>query len=516
MKMKKIAAALLAALMLATAATPVYAEDMVVQNETVAIEDESKMSNDELFEQYFIQRTLESFGVSTFVVDYWRDVFNDMEYKIFDTLRKRVAAIAENGGKSTISISASELGIAGASFSNISWDDIYKIVDALRADCPFHLYWYDKTVSTSYSKSSSTLKIVFRVAQGYQAEGYNANDPEVTKDVSLVNTATSNAIRIVSRYSDTSISDMYRLYAFKEEICALVDYNYDALDPSTPYGDPWQLIYVFDGDSNTKVVCEGYAKAFKYLCDLAEAAGHFDDNNFACYIVTGDTGGGHMWNLVYLNNITYMVDVTNTDGGWGGMLFMNSKSNGDISPNSYKIEYIIYQNNNSITYTYDDETIALYNSETIQLSGNTVYSLQISGLPQVENERTTLTLYHNSVKQAITSTDTWTTGFAAFAAGYYQIEIAHKGYATRTYGVYFGEIDVLELKDPYNLQPLHLLGDLDGNGQVDATDIAAVLAHLRGESEKKLTGYAYTCADYDQNGTVNARDVVLMLHALKG
>ena len=40
-----------------------------------------------------------------------------------------------------------------------------------------------------------------------------------------------------------------------------------------PYGDPWQLIYVFDDDPDTNVVCEGYAKAFKYEAD-EEVGGH--------------------------------------------------------------------------------------------------------------------------------------------------------------------------------------------------------------------------------------------------
>lgn len=55
------------------------------------------------------------------------------------------------------------------------------------------------------------------------------------------------------------------------------------------------------------VVCEGYAKAFKYLLDKLE---------IPCIIVAGEainseeTLESHMWNYVQINNIWYAVDVT--------------------------------------------------------------------------------------------------------------------------------------------------------------------------------------------------------------
>ena len=84
------------------------------------------------------------------------------------------------------------------------------------------------------------------------------------------------------------------------EICDLVEYNSaaanDELDDSVQ--DPWKLIWVFDGDSSTNVVCEGYAKAFKYLCDLSEF-----QRDISCITVSGVMSGGtgagdHMWNVV--------------------------------------------------------------------------------------------------------------------------------------------------------------------------------------------------------------------------
>ncbi len=74
--------------------------------------------------------------------------------------------------------------------------------------------------------------------------------------------------------------------------------------------------YVFDNDSGTNVVCEGYAKAFQYLCELAISKNKFDDKSLECYNVTGQMdGGNHMWNVVEVGNARYLVDVTNCDGG---------------------------------------------------------------------------------------------------------------------------------------------------------------------------------------------------------
>ncbi len=50
-----------------------------------------------------------------------------------------------------------------------------------------------------------------------------------------------------------------------------------------------------------KALCEGYTKAFSYLCNLADIEN---------VIVTGKTYVPHMWNMVKLNGNWYHVDVT--------------------------------------------------------------------------------------------------------------------------------------------------------------------------------------------------------------
>ena len=58
-------------------------------------------------------------------------------------------------------------------------------------------------------------------------------------------------------------------------------------------------------DTNKMVVCDGYAKAFSMLCNM---------EGIDCIRITGTLSGqGHAWNKVKIDDIWYIVDVTNTE-----------------------------------------------------------------------------------------------------------------------------------------------------------------------------------------------------------
>ena len=156
-----------------------------------------------------------------------------------------------------------------------------------------------------------------------------------------------------------------KLVAYREYITKAVDYNFDAANTANyPYGDPWQLIYVFDNDPDTNVVCEGYSKAFKYLCDLTWTG---SDPEVACYLPTGTMDGGtgaglHMWNIVSIGGANYLTDITNCDSGTFGapdQLFLCGVRGGVDSG------YIADLTGGAVTYVYDKETLALYDKELV-------------------------------------------------------------------------------------------------------------------------------------------------------
>ena len=214
---------------------------------------------------------------------------------------------------------------------NISFLDINR---SLLADCPYDLYWYDKTIGspstgfgyqTDYVDGECVLMFSpdydytfsFPVEAEYSASGQE-DTYEVNPDIgSAVKTAYDTAQSIVSR--NASKSDFEKMKAYKDEICDLVNYNYAAADGNFAwnYGNPWQLVWVFDNDASSKVVCEGYSKSFQYLCDLTSWNDIFKECISVTGVMDGGTGaGGHMWNIVTLRNgKNYMVDVTNCDDG---------------------------------------------------------------------------------------------------------------------------------------------------------------------------------------------------------
>ena len=274
--------------------------------------------------------------------------------------------------------------------------DARTIIQSLITDCPYDFYWFAKTRGYAFGKTVYNVDIandavvfpddsyvVFRliVDPAYRSTAAGADkftaDPEKT---GMAAGAAEYAHTIVSNCS--SLGDYAKLIAYKDVICRLVTYDDDAAHSGSINAgtDPWQLIYVFDRDSSTNVVCEGYSKAFQYLCDLTT----FSDGSLESHIVIGlfgtgtepddDDGGGHMWNIVTIDHINYLADVTNSDAGTigyrGGELFLGG-ANG--SADSY---YIVNCGNSGVWYKYyEDSTRVYYTKEELTLS-STPYELQ--------------------------------------------------------------------------------------------------------------------------------------------
>lgn len=230
-----------------------------------------------------------------------------------------------------VSASSSKEDVEDALFEKIL-DELDPVVYYLLMDIPYEFYWFDKSIGyqlyMDYELEEECYAVTvptfnFAIAEEYRKEATDWYLFDADK-VSRVKEAVNRAAAIVEKYKDES--DYGKLDAYRREICELVSYNFPAMEnPSTPYGNPWQLIWVFDGDESTNVVCEGYSKAFQYLCDLSDF-----DSGTACYTITGMMGNGttarnHMWNVVAIDGKRYLVDITNCDErmiGWPDRLFL--------------------------------------------------------------------------------------------------------------------------------------------------------------------------------------------------
>lgn len=206
--------------------------------------------------------------------------------------------------------------------------DIQAVVNCIISDFSFRLYWFGKDytmgrcgISGNVNQLTLTgsVKVWLTVAEDYAVS--SVTDGITTYSTYSVDTsygqkvqrAADKAKEILDEYEGSPDGNKLRGYA--NEICALTSYNSEAAQGSYPfeYGDPWQLVWVFDGDPETKVVCEGYAKAFDYLCGLGTDTAV--SRLIQGYLNNTEPSSAHMWNLVNIEGHTYLVDVCSYDFG---------------------------------------------------------------------------------------------------------------------------------------------------------------------------------------------------------
>ena len=126
---------------------------------------------------------------------------------------------------------------------------------------------------------------------------------------------------------------------------------------------------MFDGDESTTVVCEGYSKAYQFLCDLTEFGDDVESRIVSGAMDGGKGAGDHMWNVMQMDDgANYLVDVTNCDEGTIGapdQLFLKRATYDEEED-----QYIFACNSGDVRYAYDDETKNLYEEGELSLSSN--------------------------------------------------------------------------------------------------------------------------------------------------
>ena len=313
--------------------------------------------------------------------------------KMYDRTKYIISQIANGKESSTVSslsfgdlgisteyMSASELGvnsiIENGVISSEAIDaltamyglDDYSIGDimtAIRNDCPYEAYWMGLSYAgNGYSYRANydgewKLAIVGSELSIYitPSADYKGSE-DYTVDINKTSAAASTVANVVRLVKDASnFGDMEKLVYYRDSICDLASYNNDAVSGTVVYGDPWQLIYVFDGDDSTEVVCEGYSKAFMYLCEKTT----FTDSSINCYTVTGEVdGGAHMWNIVHWKDgINYLADLTFYDGTSFDAYFMNNPSAGNVDE-GYTFS--------TSTYVYDIDTRSVFSDDKLKLN----------------------------------------------------------------------------------------------------------------------------------------------------
>ena len=359
--------------------------------------------DDYLAEQYIMQQM--SMGTSALYSGY--DYLSRLTYAertAYDILYPQLCAIAAgtDDDMSTefvipITLTASDLGLNNlndaeavkAAINSLVSNMTDSLIMTLLESCPYELYWFDKTSGYAYGKRASWNDVVyltyyldFSVANTYQ-DGSKYKVSSVYGQ--SASAAAANACQII--YENSGLDDYDKLVAYRDAICNLVDYNYDALKPGVSYGDPWQIVWVFDGDTSTNVVCEGFAKSFQYLCDCSVFQGEVYAISVTGWMTKDPNNlrsGGHMWNVVSIEGNNYLVDITQYDGEWGSFLL-------GLSSTTYPTYVYAMDDLNILYYTYDEETISFFGDNALTLAPTnyvpssvatpefTGHSMQLSG-----------------------------------------------------------------------------------------------------------------------------------------
>ena len=402
-------------------------------------------------------------------------------------------------------------------------------------EMPYELYWYNKTkgVRMGYSVKISEenvtvyeLTISMNVSQDYakfvSATSYNPFEADVAKTGAAA-TAAANALNVVA--ANTDKSDYGKLTAYLDYIKNAVTYDHNAAGGGKPYGDPWQLIYVFDGKPATNVVCEGYAKAFQYLCDLTFQN---QEGRPSSALVSGKMDGGdHMWNVVAIGGRNYLVDVTNCDTGSIGapdQLFLCGAAENEVSK-KYTVAL-----GEGIVYEYDEETVESYAPEHLKLSPvaydpNAVSAPSVRGAVKSYNPNNPVTVQlieqgHHEVAYETTIDPTTGSGqkeqnfsFPAVAPGTYDLVVTkpgHLSYTVKNVVVGSTDLDLTTLTDkPYSTITM-LCGDIAKNGYVDFADYQELLSPANYGKKTTDTG-VNALADLNGNGYIDFADYQILL-----
>ena len=359
-------------------------EEIVYENNIIY---DGDFDNDYLAEQYIMSEM--SVGSRAFYSTY--DYSSSLSIEgitVFNYLRGKVQAIADGDETntqieipaSTISLSytASDLGLSNLSDRTAVRAAVAEhlpftgrsIMNVLLNACPYEMYWFDKTQGLSFyyytSNNGRTVTVngfsfEFPVAREYQGGDEFTMNSTYGESVSA---AAQNARNIIDTYA--GLNDYEKLLAYNNQICLLTDYNHSAAGGGANYGNPWQLVWVFDGDPSTTVVCEGYSKAFQYLCDNSV----FRCDGVYAISVSGMAYftynyGPHMWNIVHMDDgRNYLVDVTNNDpegdGNYGSAIFLVGADSGDV--------LFGYTIGNGYRYDYDEDTHAYFSEAALTLA----------------------------------------------------------------------------------------------------------------------------------------------------
>lgn len=170
---------------------------------------------------------------------------------------------------------------------NINNNDYQAVFAAIQADNPHLISTKGAASYMHYGDTISYFKYKY--------------DLSAAQSSSVMNTIEKNTADVIAQ-AKTLSSDYEKAKLFHDWIINRTDYIANGEKYTWRIDGP--IIY-------KKSVCEGYSKAFSYLCQSV---------GIECICISGiGNGGGHMWNMVKIDGKWYHADVTWDDPiSWDG------------------------------------------------------------------------------------------------------------------------------------------------------------------------------------------------------
>lgn len=417
--------------------------------------------------------------------------------------------------------------------NGITQAEIEAVFDAYRRDHT-EQFWIGNSYGIRYTSST-----VISLAPSYVMSGAEL---ETAKE------AFRNAASELLSGITPAMSEYQREKLLHDRLAAKVSYETTA-NAHNAYGA------IVEG----KAVCEGYAEAYQYLLQCA---------GLQSFIVTGasanpatGTPEGHAWNIVRIDGRYYHVDLTWDDQGTYLFYAYFNKTDARIKEdhtitatayalpvcNSEVADYFTVNGGKMATfhaatigamlknggltariYVTGDKTAFIEafreNIRTVAkqagISGSFSYGYASLGrecilmlAPSGYTVSGTATSFQNDlddvtiqlIKAGTTNVAYTTTvkggstgySIAGVVAGTYTMQVMKQNHVTREYTV------IVDGNVTQNVK-IHLLGDVNGDGKINAKDWNKLKAHLN--KSALLVDYSLKCADVNGDNKVNAKD----------
>lgn len=147
------------------------------------------------------------------------------------------------------------------------------------------------------AKYSMQLEVTFDISNSWKGNG--------ARDIDKDNTTVTDAVAARVNEAKEKSTTYDKLLTVHNWLTQNNAYNTAAATGSAHTDStPWEAISALTNADSLNPVCEGYARAFKLICDKL---------NIPCVLVSGTAGDNneaHMWNYVKVDGSWYAVDVT--------------------------------------------------------------------------------------------------------------------------------------------------------------------------------------------------------------